>query len=76
MKKEEKGYREKEKNQEDRMLSADYGEYGFEYEFFITENNVMEKSSTKFQPIVQEKKEYATDQIEEFFLPEFFSHDD
>ncbi|HVO66826.1 MAG TPA: hypothetical protein VMT12_10110 [Syntrophales bacterium] len=76
MKKEEKEYREKVKNQEDRLLSADSGEYGFEYEFFITENNVMEKSSTKFQPIVQEKKEYASDQTEIFFLPDFFSHDD
>ena len=64
------------KNQEDRLLSADSGEYGFEYEFFIIENNLMEKSSTKIQPIEQEKKEYAINQSETFFLPDFFSHED
>ena len=64
------------KNQEDRLLSRDSGEYGFEYEFFIIENNLMEKSSAKFQPIEQIKREYAIDQSETFFLPDFFSHED
>lgn len=77
MKKEEKEHRQKEKNQEDGSSNVDSDEYGFEYDFFITRNiNVIEKSSNKFEPIAQEKKEYATDQSKTFFLPDFFSHED
>jgi hypothetical protein len=77
MKKEEKEQKEKDKDQEDRFSSVDSGEYGFEYDFFITDNiEFIEKSSTKFQPIAREKTEYATDQSKTFFLPDFFSHED
>jgi len=77
MKKEEKEHKEKDKNQEDRFSDVDSDEYGFEYDFFITENSkVLEKSSTKFKPIAEEKKEYAIDQSKTFFLPDFFSHED
>jgi len=77
MKREEKEHKEKDENQEDRFSSVDSDEYGFEYDFFITENSkVIEKSSTKFQPRAQKKTEYATDQSKTFFLPDFFSHED
>ncbi len=77
MKREEKEHKDKNRNQEDRFSSVDSDEYGFEYDFFITENSrVMEKSSNKFKPIAQKKTEYATDQSKTFFLPDFFSHED
>jgi len=77
MKKEEKEHKEKDRNQEERFSSEDSDEYGFEYDFFITDNSkVVEKSPTKFQPITPKKAEYATDQSKTFFLPDFFSHED
>jgi hypothetical protein len=77
MKKEEKEQKEKDRNQEDTLSSVDSGEYGFEYDFFITENTkFIEESSTKVQPIAREKTEYAADQSKTFFLPDFFSHED
>ena len=77
MKKEEKENKGKDRNQEDRFSHVDSDEYGFEYDFFITENSsVIEKSSSKFQPMAQKKTEYPTDQSKTFFLPDFFSHED
>jgi len=77
MKKEEKEQKDKEKNQENGFSSVDSGEFGFEYDFFITENSrVTEKSSSKLPPMAQGKKEYATDQSTTFFLPDFFSRED
>jgi hypothetical protein len=80
MKKEEREQEKKERNQEDQFSGSDRdrGEYGFEYEFFITEqSSIVKKTSTilKPKPGNRTKGEDTTDQSTTFFLPDFFSHE-
>lgn len=79
MKKEEKGRRGKVKKKQDDTfsdteLSSD--EYGFEYDFFITKNNIIEKKISSVKHKKKEKKEDTQDQSKAFFLPDFFTHED
>jgi hypothetical protein len=81
MKKEERASEEREKNQESKFSSsdADIGEYGFEYDFFITEkSSVTEKIETVRTNVTLDrvKTQERTDQSKTFFLPDFFYHED
>lgn len=76
MKKEEER-KEKDRNQEDKVSGSDTGEFGIEYDFFITEDtktreNILYGSGAR-EPI---KREDNTDQSKTFFLPDFFSDED
>jgi hypothetical protein len=80
MKKEERERDNKERNQENQFSGSDRdrGEYGFEYEFFITEpTSIIEKTSKIFkaEPEDRTKGEDTTDQSKTFFLPDFFTHE-
>ncbi|NTW73122.1 MAG: hypothetical protein HGA49_12900 [Eubacteriaceae bacterium] len=81
MKKEEKGRRGNiKKKQEDTFSDTDTelsnDEYGFEYNFFITKNNNIEKKISSVKHKKQEKGEDTQDQSKAFFLPDFFTHED
>ncbi|MEN6318622.1 MAG: hypothetical protein ABFD82_07700 [Syntrophaceae bacterium] len=81
MKKEEKRSEENGKNQEEELSDSetDIGEYGFEYDFFVTEKNSMtDKISTlkTNETRDQIKAQESIDQSKTFFLPDFFSHED
>jgi hypothetical protein len=78
MKKEEER-KEKGRNQEDEISrsGSDIGEFGIEYEFFITEDSkVKENISNGFRPREPVKREDNRDQSKTFFLPDFFSDED
>ena len=81
MKKEEKRSKENGRSQEEELSDSetDLGEYGFEYDFFITGKNLiidifltLKTNETQSQIKTQE----SVDQSKTFFLPEFFSHED
>jgi hypothetical protein len=76
MKKEEER-KQKDKNQEDDVSGSDLGEFGTEYEFFITEDHkAKEELSSGVGPRETVRREDNTDQSKTFFLPDFFSHED
>ena len=78
MKKEEEG-KDKDKNQEDGVSGrgSDIGEFGMEYDFFITEDAKVKKElSNGVDPRETARKENNTDQSKTFFLPDFFPRDD
>ncbi|MGZ3594280.1 MAG: hypothetical protein ACXU9G_01595 [Syntrophales bacterium] len=78
MKKEEER-KEKDKNQEDKVSGSgsDLGEFGAEYEFFITEDHkAKEELSSGVDPRETVRREDNTDQSKTFFLPDFFPHED
>ena len=73
MEKEEKKQSSRSWDQEDKLSQS---EFGFVYEFFISEekNGSIEKTTAKVQP--KEKKENELkfdDQSVAFFLPDFFT---
>jgi len=71
--------KEKGKNQEDEISNSgsDLGEFGLEYEFFITEDSkVKENISIPMRPREHIKREENRDQSKVFFLPDFFSSED
>jgi inosine/xanthosine triphosphate pyrophosphatase family protein len=81
MKKEERSSAERERKQEGKFSGseADNDEYGFEYDFFITEkSSETEKISTPLKNITQDrgKAQESKDQSKTFFLPDFFSYED
>jgi hypothetical protein len=81
MKKEEKRSKENGKNQEEELSDSetDNSEYGFEYDFFVTEkSSMMDKISTFKTNDTQNgiKAQKNIDQSKTFFLPDFFSHED
>jgi len=81
MKKEEKRSGENGKNQEEELSDSetDIGEYGFEYDFFITEKSSMMDGISKLttdKTHDQIKAQESIDQSKTFFLPDFFSHED
>jgi hypothetical protein len=79
MKREEKGRRGKVKEkQEDSFSDTELsnGEYGFEYDFFITKNSIFEKKLSSVKHKKTEKGEDTQDQSKAFFLPDFFIHED
>jgi hypothetical protein len=81
MKKEEKQSKENGKNQEEELSDSetDNSEYGFEYDFFVTEkSSIMEKISTFKTNETHDgiKAQEGIDQSIIFFLPDFFSHED
>ena len=56
---------------------ADMGEFGIEYEFFITEDAKAKKElSNGVDPGETVKREDDTDQTKTFFLPDFLSHEE
>jgi len=78
MKREEER-KDKDKNQEDEVSGSgsDIGEFGSEYDFFITEDAKVKKElSNGVDPRETVKKENHTDQSKTFFLPDFFSRED
>ena len=53
------------------------GEFGIEYEFFITEDAKAKKElSNGVDPGETVKREDDTDQTKTFFLPDFLSHEE
>lgn len=77
--KKEAGHKEKGRNQEDEISNSgsDLGEFGLEYEFFITEDSrVKENISNPMRPREPMKREENRDQSKTFFLPDFFSDED
>ena len=81
MKKEEKRSLENGRNQEEELSDSetDIGEYGFEYDFFVTEkSSEREKISTPLKNVTQDrgKAQDSKDQSKTFFLPDFFSYED
>jgi hypothetical protein len=77
--KKEAEYKEKGRNQEDEISSSgsDLGEFGLEYEFFITEDSrVKDNISNPMRPREPVKREENRDQSKTFFLPDFFSDED
>jgi hypothetical protein len=71
--------KEKGRNQEDEISNSgsDLGEFGLEYEFFITEDSrVKENISNTMRPREPIKREENRDQSKTFFLPDFFSDED
>ncbi|MGO9137557.1 MAG: hypothetical protein ACLP9S_14675 [Syntrophales bacterium] len=78
MKKEEER-KEKGKNWEERASGSgsDLGEFGTEYEFFITEDHkAKEEMSSGVDPRETVRSEDHTDQSKAFFLPDFFPDED
>jgi len=76
-----KGEERKEKgiNQEDAasLSGSDIGEFGTEYEFFISEETkVKENIANGFRTREPLKKDDNGDQSKVFFLPDFFSDED
>jgi hypothetical protein len=79
MKKEDRERDKNERNREGNFSGSEeeIGEYGFEYDFFISEKNtVIGKRETTSQTQNLIKGEDSTDQSKTFFLPDFFSHED
>jgi hypothetical protein len=78
MKKEEKRRKDKIINQEDAFSDTELSndEFGFEYAFFITTNNNIEKKLATEKRNKPKKIEDTQDQSKTFFLPDFFSHED
>jgi hypothetical protein len=79
MKKEEKGRRGKVKKKQEVTLSdteLSNDEYGFEYDFFITKNNIIERKISSVKHKRPEKGEDTQDQSKAFFLPDFFTDED
>jgi hypothetical protein len=77
--KKEAEHKEKGRNQEDEISSSgsDLGEFGLEYEFFITEDSrVKDNISHQMRPREPVKREENRDQSKTFFLPDFFSDED
>lgn len=71
--------KEKGRNQEDEVSSPgfDLGEFGLEYEFFITEDTKGKEGTVKvFRPREPVKRVDNRDQSKTFFLPDFFSDED
>lgn len=72
MKKEEKR-KEKDKNQEGKVSSSELGEFGTEYEFFISdEARAKEESPNGVDQRETVRRESNRDQSKTFFLPDFF----
>ena len=79
MKKEVKGHKDKNINQEDTLSDEELGndEYGFEYDFFITKNGKsIDEKLSEIKPKIRKKDKNKEDQSKTFFLPDFFTHDD
>ena len=77
--KKEAEHKEKGRNQEEEGSNSvyDLGEFGLEYEFFITEDSrVKENISNRVRPREPIKREENRDQSKTFFLPDFFSNED
>ena len=77
--KKEAEHKERGRNQDDEISSSgsDLGEFGLEYEFFITEDSKLKKNvSNDFEPRESVKREHSRDQSKTFFLPDFFSDED
>jgi len=73
--------RKKDINQEDKVsdLEAELGEFGLEYEFFMTEGTKgKEKAADRAGPSEPAKREENNieDQSKTFFLPDVFSYED
>jgi hypothetical protein len=71
--------KEKSRNQEDAtsLSGSDIGEFGIEYEFFITEDTkVKENIANEFRPREPVKRDDNRDQSKAFFLPDFFPEED
>jgi len=78
MKKEEER-KEKDKNQEEKVSrsGSELGEFGTEYEFFITDDaRAKEELPNGVDPRETVKRDDDRDQSKTFFLPDFFSHED
>lgn len=78
MKKEEQR-KKKNKSQEDKVSGSgsELGEFGTEYEFFITDDaRAKEELSWGVDPRETVKREDDIDQSKTFFLPDFFSHEE
>jgi hypothetical protein len=78
MKKEEE-HKDKNRNQEDNIPggSSELGEFGTEYEFFISDDaRVKEELSDGADARETVKWAYDRDQSKTFFLPDFFPHED
>ncbi len=79
MKKEGKGRKDKIVDQEETFSGLESGndEFGFEYDFFIRESGKgTKKELTRHQPDKPKKRGETKDQSKEFFLPDFFIHED
>lgn len=81
MKKEEKRSKENGRNQEEELSDseADNSEYGFEYDFFVTEKSSMVDEISTFKTNETQggiKAQEDIDQSKTFFLPDFFLHED
>jgi|APFre7841882654_1041346.scaffolds.fasta_scaffold13075_3 hypothetical protein len=77
--KKEAEHKERGRNQDDEISSSgsDLGEFGLEYEFFITEDSKLKKNvSNDFDPRESVKREQTRDQSKTFFLPNFFFDED
>ena len=71
--------KEKDRNREDEVSrsGSDLGEFGIEYEFFISEDSKFKENiSNGFSPSEAVKREDDRDQSKTFFLPDFFSDED
>ena len=78
MKKEEER-KDKDKNQEDEgsVPGYDIGEFGGEYDFFITEDAKVKKELSNGVDLRETvKRDNNTDQSKTFFLPDFFPRGD
>ena len=80
MKNKEEESRKKDRNQEDKVSdsTAELGEFGLEYEFFMPEaTKAKEKASNGAGPReAVRREENREDQSKTFFLPDVFSYDD
>jgi hypothetical protein len=77
--KEEEERKKAHKNQEDKASGSwsELGEFGTEYEFFITDDaRVKEELSCGVDPRETVKREDGMDQSKTFFLPDFFFDED
>jgi hypothetical protein len=74
MKKEEE---RKEKDQEYKVSGSELGEFGTEYEFFITDDaRAKEESQNGIDHRETKKRKNDRDQSKTFFLPDFFPNKD
>lgn len=56
---------------------SESGEFGFVYEFFMSETGSIEEELKKTKARKERKKrEDSSDQSQTFFLPDFFNHED
>ncbi|MBM4270718.1 MAG: hypothetical protein FJ139_00965 [Deltaproteobacteria bacterium] len=63
------------KEEEKSVKKSENGEFGFVYEFFISEISGIEEELKKTKTRQEKRKDDLIDQSQTFFLPDFFHHE-